>query len=179
MGATARLLAAAAVVLTLGACSSTVPGEASAADTGPTSSSSSSSSSRSPSPSPSPSAARTSSAAPTSSAPAPPVVSEAEVCAGLGFGLITANAAWLDWWAATEAGQQPAQSAEQVAAEYDAAVAEGRPLVSAAPPGAVRDAAEALLAAATAMSADLRAGGRGTDAGLVPASDALEAACPD
>ena len=180
-GRTRRVAVAAVLALALtpaaAGCAETVTGRASPAETAPL---------PLPAPVPAPSTAPLPAPAPAPTplpapapVPAPAQVDEFALCLGVGLGLVGPNQAWLDWLAAVDAGQAPPVSAEEVAAGYDAAVADLRPLVDGATPGAPRDAAQALLATATALAADLRAGGRGTDVGLVPASDALDAACPD
>ena len=68
-------------------------------------------------------------------------------------------------------GRPPAE----VAAGLEDAVARSRPIVDEAPDGVVRAAGEALLAEATGLVAQLRAGRTGGT--LEPASSALETAC--
>ena len=65
--------------------------------------------------------------------------------------------------------------ASEVAAGLEDAIARSRPIVDEAPDGAVRAAGEALLAEASGLVAQLRAGRAGGT--LEPASSALETAC--
>ena len=65
--------------------------------------------------------------------------------------------------------------ASEVAADLEDAIARSRPIVDEAPDGAVRAAGEALLAEASGLVAQLRAGRAGGT--LEPASSALETAC--